>query len=158
MVFEMNYWLFKSEPDVYGIDHLASEPQQQCRWDGIRNYQARNFLRDKVQVGDQVLFYHSSCPRPGVAGMMEVVKAAYPDPAQFDLESDYYDPMATQEKPKWYAVDVKLRKKFARHLPLSALKAHPDLKDMVLFQQGRLSVVPVTIAEWQTIESMIAVD
>lgn len=155
MVFEMNYWLFKSEPDVYGIDHLAAEPLQQCRWDGIRNYQARNFLRDKVQVRDQVLFYHSSCPRPGVAGIMEVVKAAYPDPAQFDLESDYLDPKATQEKPQWYAVDVKLRKKFAQHLPLSALKAHPDLKDMMLFRQGRLSVVPVTMAEWQTIESMV---
>lgn len=155
MVDEMNYWLFKSEPDVYGIDHLAAEPRQQCRWDGIRNFQARNLLRDRVQVGDQVLFYHSGCPRPGIAGLMEIVKAGYADPAQFDSASSHYDPKATQENPRWYAVDVKLRKKFAQPVPLTALKANPDLKNMILFQQGRLSVVPVTTAEWQTIESMI---
>ncbi|TNE76442.1 MAG: EVE domain-containing protein [Gammaproteobacteria bacterium] len=150
----MNYWLFKSEPDVYGIDHLAAEPGQQCRWDGIRNYQARNHLRDTVAVGDQVLFYHSSCPRPGVAGIMEVVKAAYPDPSQFDMENDYYDPKATQEKPRWFAVDVKLVKKFAQLLPLSELKAQPQLEEMALFKQGRLSIVPLTEKEWRTIRSL----
>lgn len=158
MVFRMNYWLFKSEPDVYGIDHLAVEPQQQCRWDGIRNYQARNHLRDRVQVGNKVLFYHSGCPRPGVAGIMRIVKAGYPDPAQFDVESNDYDPKATAENPRWYVVEVKLLKKFAQLLPLSALKANPNLKDMTLFKQSRLSVVPLATEEWQTIESMAGVD
>ncbi|WP_461480888.1 EVE domain-containing protein [Porticoccus sp.] len=150
----MNYWLFKSEPDVYGIDQLAKAPGQRCRWDGIRNYQARNHLRDDVKVGDLILFYHSSCPRPGVAGVMEVVQAAYPDPAQFDPESDYHDPKATEENPRWYALDVKLVKKFAQLLPLSELKAQPQLADMALFKQGRLSVVPLTEAEWRTILSL----
>jgi len=150
----MHYWLFKSEPDVYGINHLAAEPGQQCRWDGIRNYQARNFLRDGVAVGDRVFFYHSSCPRPGIAGVMEVVRAAYPDPAQFDPESDDFDPGATPEKPRWYAVDVKLVGRFARIVPLSELKAHPALAEMRLFKQGRLSVVPLTATEWRTIQSM----
>lgn len=150
----MNYWLFKSEPDVYGIDHLASEYNQQSAWDGIRNYQARNHLRDDVKVGDQVLFYHSSCPHPGAVGVMEVVRAAYPDPAQFDPENGYYDPKATADNPRWYAVDVKLIRKFSRVLPLSKLKKLPVLAEMQLFKQGRLSVVPLTESEWQIITSL----
>ncbi|WP_461521360.1 EVE domain-containing protein [Porticoccus sp.] len=150
----MNYWLFKSEPDVYGIDSLASEPNQQCLWDGVRNYQARNHLRDRVQPGDQVLFYHSSCGTPGVAGIMEVTKAAYPDPAQLDPENGYYDPKATADNPRWYVVDVKLVRKFSRLLPLSKLKKQPALADMQLFKQGRLSVVPLTKTEWLTILSL----
>ncbi|MEZ5528746.1 MAG: EVE domain-containing protein [Porticoccaceae bacterium] len=150
----MNHWLFKSEPDVYGIDHLAAEPGQQGRWDGIRNYQARNHLKDTVEVGDQVLFYHSSCPQPGVAGVMEVTKAAYPDPAQFDPGSDYYDPKATQEKPRWYAVDVKLVRRFPKVIASTLMKQQPLLSGMQMFKQGRLSVVPLTETEWQTVLSM----
>ena len=150
----MNYWLFKSEPDEYGIDHLAAEPKKRTLWDGIRNYQARNLLRDKVQVGDQVFFYHSSCKNIGIAGTMKVVKAAYPDPGQFDPDNKYFDPKASPENPRWFAVDVQLVKKFPNFIPRAALKENPALSNMVLLQKGRLSIQPVTAKEWQAILKM----
>lgn len=145
----MNYWLFKSEPDEYSIDDLASESGQTGRWDGIRNYQARNFLRDSVAVGDGVLFYHSACKVPAVVGTAEVVKAAYPDPVQFDPESPYFDPRASADAPRWYCVDLRWRSKFARPVPLAQIKADPLLQEMVLVKQGRLSIQPVEKGEWE---------
>ncbi|WP_346838650.1 EVE domain-containing protein [Microbulbifer sp. SAOS-129_SWC] len=150
----MNYWLFKSEPDEYSIDDLAAEPGQTGRWDGIRNYQARNFLRDAVAAGDAVLFYHSACKVPAVVGSAEVVRAAYPDPAQFDPESKYFDPKASADKPRWFCVDIRFRARFARPLPLAEIKQNPQLADMVLVKQGRLSIQPVTAAEWTTIVAL----
>lgn len=147
----MNYWLFKSEPDEYSISDLATEQGQTGRWDGIRNYQARNFLRDRVREGDGVLFYHSACKVPAVVGTAEVVRAAYPDPAQFDPESKYFDPKATQEQPRWYCVDIRWRSEFARPVPLAEIKANASLAEMALVKQGRLSIQPVREGEWQTI-------
>lgn len=147
----MSYWLFKSEPDQYSIDDLANESAGWGRWDGVRNYQARNLLRDQVKAGDGVLFYHSSCRVPGVAGTAQVVKAAYPDPAQFDPNSDWYDAKATPQNPRWFCVDVACQKKFSRVVTLQELKSDSQLEEMVLLRQGRLSVQPVTAAEWQRI-------
>ncbi|MFI2811866.1 MULTISPECIES: EVE domain-containing protein [Microbulbifer] len=145
----MNYWLFKSEPDEYSLQDLAAEPDRTGRWDGIRNYQARNFLRDRVREGDGVLFYHSACRVPAVVGTAVVVREAYPDPAQFDPESAYFDPKATQEKPRWFCVDIRWQGEFARPVPLATIKADPDLQEMVLVKQGRLSVQPVAAGEWR---------
>lgn len=150
----MKYWLFKSEPDEYSIDDLAAEKKATGRWDGIRNYQARNILRDDVSVGDQLLFYHSSCAVPGVAGTAEVVTAAYPDPAQFDTASDYYDAKATTDNPRWFCVDVRFLQKFAQPLSLKQIKSEPALANMVLLKQGRLSVQPVTAREWKLITGL----
>lgn len=147
----MNYWLFKSEPDEYSIDHLAKEPQGFGRWDGIRNYQARNILRDEVQVGDGVLFYHSRCKVPGVVGIARVTASGYADPAQFDAESPYFDAKSTEAAPRWYCVDVAFVEKFCTVVSLKVIKQHPDLTAMVLVKQGRLSVQPVTAKQWQTI-------
>jgi len=147
------YWLFKTEPDEFSIDDLEADGTA-C-WDGIRNYQARNFLRDKVTVGDSVFIYHSSCARPGIAGQAEVIKAAYPDPAQFDAESRYYDAKATKNNPRWFCVDVCWRATFAEVLPLAQLKQLPALADMLLLKQGRLSVQPVTAEQWRLIEGII---
>ena len=144
----MAYWLFKSEPDEYSIDDLQAEPAGFGVWDGIRNYQARNFLRDQVAVGDGVLFYHSSCKQVGIVGTAEVVKAGYPDPAQFDPENDYFDPKATPEAPRWYCVDIRYRSRFNSLIPLAELRTIPTLADMVLLNQGRLSVQPVKPDEW----------
>ena len=145
----MNYWLFKSEPDEFGIDDLAVAKVQ--RWDGIRNYQARNLLRDEVAVGDQVLIYHSSCKEVGVAGIAEVVSAPYPDPLQFDPESPYFDPKSSPDNPRWVSVDITFVEKLPRVLRLQAIKAMPELAEMVLIRQGRLSVQPVRKPEWQAI-------
>ena len=147
----MNFWLFKSEPDEYSIQDLAAEPGHTGRWDGIRNYQARNFLRDQVQEGDGVLFYHSACKVPAIVGIAEVVRAAYADPAQFDPESKYFDPKASGDQPRWYCVDVRWQSDFARAVPLAEIKQNPELADMVLVKQGRLSIQPVTPQEWKTI-------
>jgi predicted RNA-binding protein with PUA-like domain len=144
----MAYWLFKSEPDEYSIDDLQAEPTGFGVWDGIRNYQARNFLRDQVAVGDGVLFYHSSCKQVGIVGTAEVVKAGYPDPAQFDPENDYFDPKATPKAPRWYCVDIRYRSRFNSLIPLAELRTIPTLADMVLLNQGRLSVQPVKPDEW----------
>ncbi|MFD1215835.1 MULTISPECIES: EVE domain-containing protein [Microbulbifer] len=150
----MNHWLFKSEPDEYSIDDLKAEPRRTGRWDGIRNYQARNFLRDKVAVGDGVLFYHSACKIPAVVGAAKVVRAAYPDPAQFDPESKYFDPKATRDKPRWFCVDIQWQSQFAHPVPLKVIKQDPALEEMVLVRQGRLSIQPVTEQEWRRIEKL----
>ncbi|HSX85962.1 MAG TPA: EVE domain-containing protein [Cellvibrio sp.] len=148
------YWLFKAEPDVYGIEHLAAEKKQTGRWDGIRNYQARNFLRDQVALDDEVLLYHSHCKQIGIVGTARVVKTAYADPTQFNPESDYYDPKASPDKPRWFSVDICLQEKFSRIILLAEIKQQPQLAEMVLLKQGRLSIQPVTPKEWKTILGM----
>lgn len=148
------YWLFKAEPDVYGIDHLAAEKKQTGRWDGIRNYQARNFLRDHIGLNDDVLLYHSHCKQIGIVGVARIVKTAYPDPTQFDPESDYYDPKADPDKPRWFSVDICLQERFPRTIALAEIKKQPMLSDMVLLKQGRLSIQPVTPEEWKIILEM----
>lgn len=146
----MNYWLFKSEPDAFSIDDLANRTNQTEHWDGIRNYQARNFLRDKVQQGDQVFIYHSSCKNVGIAGLAEVVKAAYPDHTQFDPESNYYDPKSDPENPRWFMVDVKFVAKFKQILSLKNIKNMPEITELGLVKKGhRLSIMPVTKAEFE---------
>ncbi|MCB1695073.1 MAG: EVE domain-containing protein [Pseudomonadales bacterium] len=152
----MHYWIFKSEPDEFGIDHLAAQKNQTARWDGIRNYQARNNLRDLVRQGDGVLFYHSSCRDIGVAGSMEVVKPAYPDPAQFDPDSRYYDARASPEVPRWYCVDVRLVEKFPALVTTRMLKANPVTAQLSIFKQGRLSIAPVSAAQWKAVAKMRA--
>lgn len=155
----MQYWLFKSEPDEYGIEDLAAEPDGIGVWNGIRNYQARNLLRDAVEKGDQVFFYHSSCKQVGIAGSMQVVRAGYPDPAQFDQSNTYFDAKASEDAPRWYCVDVQFAQKFGRVVALSELKelaAKDDspLADMVLLNQSRLSIQPVTKSQWDCIMAL----
>jgi predicted RNA-binding protein with PUA-like domain len=147
----VNYWIFKSEPDEFGIDHLAAKKNQTARWDGIRNYQARNNLRDRVKTGDLVLFYHSSCKHTGVAGSMEVVKAAYPDPAQFDPESPYFDAKSSPGNPRWYCVDVRLVEVFPEVISSKALKANPETAELAIFRQSRLSIAPLSAAQWRAV-------
>ena len=149
------YWLFKAEPHIYGIDHLAAAPDKTGRWDGIRNYQARNFLRDQVALGDEVFIYHSSCKNVGIVGTAKVVKTAYPDPTQFNPESDYHDPKSTAENPRWVSVDIQLTKVFPRLIPLAEIKAQPSLENMVLIKQSRLSTQPVTKEEWKIINALL---
>ncbi len=150
----MNYWIFKSEPDAFGIDHLAAEEKQIARWDGIRNYQARNNLRDLVKKQDLVLFYHSSCKQIGIAGTMEVVKAAYPDPAQFDPGSKYYDGKSEPDNPRWYCVDVRLVEKFPQVVSTKILKADPITAELSIFKQGRLSIAPASKKQWQAVQRL----
>jgi len=151
----MAYWLFKSEPSTFGIDHLSALPKQTDHWDGVRNYQARNMLRDQIKQGDQVFFYHSNCDIPGIVGTAKVVKSGYVDHTQFDPESGYYDPKATVDKPRWYMVDVQFVKKFKAVIPLTLLKTLPALENMPLVQKGnRLSVMPVSQAEWDVIMAL----
>lgn len=147
----MAFWLFKSEPDEYSIDHLQGEIDSIGRWDGIRNYQARNLIRDQIQPDDQVLFYHSSCKNVGVAGTAKVVSTPYPDPLQFDPESKYYDPKSSPENPRWVCVDIQYQRHCNRFVPLSEIKQCQELEDMVLVKQGRLSIQPVKNSEWKTI-------
>jgi predicted RNA-binding protein with PUA-like domain len=147
----MAYWLMKSEPDEVSFDDVLAAPRKTVAWFGVRNYQARNFMRDQMKVGDGVLFYHSSCAIPGVAGIAEVASAPYPDASQFDNKSPYYDPKATQENPRWISVDVKATGE-GRFLPLSEMRTMPALEDMVLLQKGsRLSITPVTASQWKAI-------
>ena len=149
----MAYWLMKSEPDEVSIDDLVRD--KRVPWFGVRNYQARNFMRDEMRVGDGVLFYHSSCPEPGVAGLAEVCSAAYPDATQFDPKSKYFDPKSTRESPRWMNVDVKAVRK-TRLLPLSEMREIKALADMRLLQRGnRLSITPVTAAEWRTVTRLL---
>jgi predicted RNA-binding protein with PUA-like domain len=147
----MNYWLMKSEPDEVSIDDVMAAPGHTVVWFGVRNYQARNFMRDAMQPGDGVLFYHSSCAQPGVAGLAEVASTPYPDPTQFEPGGHYYDPKATQEQPRWISVDVRGTKKTAL-LPLAEMRTMAALEDMLLLKKGsRLSITPVTKAQWQAI-------
>src|SRR5512139_2051576 len=154
----MSYWLMKSEPDEFSIDDLVRAPGKTTPWFGVRNYQARNYMRDAMRVGDGVLFYHSSCEVPGIAGLAEVASAPRPDETQFDPKSPYFDPKATRASPRWVLVDVKLVRK-TRLLPLDELRSHPQLADMVILRRGnRLSVTPVTAAEWKHIGKLLARD
>ncbi len=145
------YWLMKSEPSCFSIEDLAMRPQQTEAWDGVRNYQARNFLCS-MQKGDLAFFYHSSCPTPGIVGFTKIVKSAYPDKTAFQVADHHYDPKSMVTKPRWYAVDVQLIKIFKSIISLEQLKKQPSLKNMRLLQKGnRLSVMPLTQIEWQTI-------
>jgi predicted RNA-binding protein with PUA-like domain len=154
----MRYWLMKSEPADVSIDDLATFPDQSVAWYGVRNYQARNFMRDQMTVGDGVLFYHSNCKVPGIAGIARVSSTAYPDAKQFDKSSKYFDEKATQEQPRWFNVDVQLVRKIAL-IPLSELRLHPDLARMRTLQQGnRLSITPLDPAEWKYITTKLAHD
>ena len=151
----MQYWLMKSEPDEVSIDDVMSAPDQTTPWFGVRNYQARNFMRDGMQDGDGVLFYHSSCPEPGIAGLAHVVGGPYPDATQFDKKSKYYDPKATPEQPRWISVDVKGTQK-TRLLSLAEMRTIPALEEMVVLQKGsRLSITPVTPAQWKAIVKLL---
>ena len=152
----MNYWLMKSEPDTFGIDHLAKKPKQTAGWDGVRNFQARNYLRE-MAVGDLVFFYHSSTEIPGIVGIAKVVREAYPDSTAFDKKNDHYDADSDPDKPRWYQVDVQLVSKFDRVISLEELRTHASgkLKEMVVLKRGnRLSITPVTKSEWTFIESL----
>jgi predicted RNA-binding protein with PUA-like domain len=150
----MNHWLFKSEPDTFGIDALAKSPKHTAAWDGVRNYQARNMLRDSIKKGDLAFFYHSSCDVPGIAGIISITRGGYPDATAFDPKHHHYDADSKQETPRWYVVDVKLVRKLKRVITLDELRAHADraLKDFVLLRRGnRLSVMPVTKKDWDFI-------
>jgi predicted RNA-binding protein with PUA-like domain len=145
----------KSEPDVFSIDDLAKAKNQTTGWDGVRNYQARNLLRDEIAVGDGVLFYHSSVDPPAVAGLARVVRAGYPDPTQFDPKSDYYDKDSPRDAPRWFSVDIAFDRRLARPVTLPELRDESALAEMVLLRRGsRLSVQPVTPAEWKRIVAM----
>jgi predicted RNA-binding protein with PUA-like domain len=146
------YWLMKSEPDVFGVDDLRARPKQREPWDGVRNYQARNMLRDEMKVGDLAFFYHSNCKEPGIAGVMKIVRAGYPDDTAMNPESPYYDPKHTAEQPRWYRVDVQFERKLKRVITLDELKQHPELETMALLRKGnRLSIMPVTPRQWDFI-------
>jgi predicted RNA-binding protein with PUA-like domain len=148
----MKYWLFKSEPDVFGIEHLKGLPNQTDHWDGIRNYQARNLLRDDIKQGDKVFFYHSNCKEPAIVGIMQVTRNGYPDHTAFDPEAHYYDPKSDPDNPRWYMVDVKYLRDFKRQVTLSELKKAPQLDGMTLLRRGnRLSVMPVSKDHWDFI-------
>ena len=144
----MRYWLMKSEPDEFSIDDLATAPKQTTPWFGVRNYQARNFMRDQMEVGDKVFFYHSSCPEPGIAGICVVSSPAYPDATQFDRKNPHYDPKSSRDAPRWVNVDVKLVEK-TRLVSLAELRVHRKLAAMRVLQRGnRLSITPVDPKEW----------
>lgn len=149
----MQYWLMKTEPDVFGIDELATAGTEP--WDGVRNYQARNMMRDQMQIGDQVLFYHSNCEMPGIVGIAEIATPGYPDDSAFDPEAKYYDPKSDPAQPRWYRVDVKFVRKLQRTISLAELKEEQVLADMTLVRKGnRLSIMPVTPSEWEHILDM----
>ena len=151
----MNYWLMKSEPSVFSIDDLKSMPQRTEHWDGVRNYQARNMMRDQMQVGDQAFFYHSNCKVPGISGLMEVVRDGYPDHTAFDPGGKYFDEKSDPDNPRWFMVDVRYIRHTRRVIPLSELKAHPQLENMPLVRKGnRLSIMPVSQREWEFILSL----
>ncbi len=148
----MNHWLMKSEPDVFGLAHLHARPKHTAPWDGVRNYQARNFLRDSMQPGDPVLFYHSSCEIPGVAGLAQVASPARPDPTQFDPKSDFHDPGSKPENPRWWLVDVRYVATFPTFVPRTTHRAPPPRQKKRRRAPGnRLSITPVSPAEFQTI-------
>ncbi len=148
----MNYWLMKSEPETFGIDHLQLSNNKTHCWDGVRNYQARNFMRDTMQVGDQAFFYHSNCKIPGIVGIVEIVSESYADHTAFDPESKYYDPKSNHITPRWYMRDIKLVKKLPQIIALSELRANPELSSLLILKTGnRLSITPVTAQQWNAI-------
>lgn len=145
-------WIFKSEPSCYSFSDLVNEPNATAPWEGVRNYQARNYIRDDMKKGDGVLFYHSSCKVPGVAGTAEVVSDPYPDPTQFDPDSDYFDEKATKDNPRWFLVDIKARKEFSQFVELAKMKQTKGLENMVVLRKGnRLSITPVSKDEWDIV-------
>jgi len=147
----VNYWLLKSEPDVFGIDDLADAPQRRTAWDGVRNYQARNFMRE-MRRGDEAFFYHSSCARPGIVGRMRIAREAYPDPTQFDPDDPHFDPRSRSDAPRWSAVDVEFTERFAETITLPRLREEPELAEMLILRRGnRLSVTPLTDTQWQAV-------
>jgi predicted RNA-binding protein with PUA-like domain len=151
----MNYWLMKSEPEECSIDDALAAPKHTVPWTGVRNYQARNFMRDQMKPGDGVLFYHSSCAEPGIAGLAEVASTPYPDPTQFDRRSKYYDAASKREAPRWLLVDIKARRK-TRLVPIGELRSYPQLADMAVLRRGnRLSITPVTTGEWNFIREAV---
>src|SRR3990172_797475 len=148
--FTMNYWLMKSEPSVFGIEHLKLRPARTEPWDGVRNYQARNMLRDQMRKGDQAFFYHSNCEVPGIVGIMEIVKEAYPDTTAFDPNDHHFDPKSDPQKPAWYRVDVRYVRSFKRVISLTELRQYKELADMPLLRRGnRLSIMPVSAPQWR---------
>jgi predicted RNA-binding protein with PUA-like domain len=148
----MQYWLMKSEPDAFSIDDLQAMPKKTEHWDGVRNYQARNMMRDQMKKGDLIFFYHSNCKVPGIVGIAEVVREGYPDFTAFDPESKYYDPKSDADNPRWYMVDVKFKRKTKRVISLEELKGLPQLEGMPLVRKGnRLSVMPVSAEHWKAI-------
>ena len=150
MADDMAYWLMKSEPDAYSIDDLERDGRD--RWDGIRNYQARNMMRDEMRIGDKVLFYHSNCKEPGIVGIMKVASKPHADPTQFDPESKYYDPKSKEEDPRWMLVDVEFVRRLSRTITLAELKEHPGLDGMILLRRGnRLSIMPVDKPHWDLV-------
>jgi predicted RNA-binding protein with PUA-like domain len=152
----MRHWLMKSEPDEVSIDDLARAPRQSTAWFGVRNYLARNYMRDEMRVGDRAFFYHSSCPEPGIAGIVEVSAPAFADATQFDRKSPYFDAKATREAPRWFNVEVKLVEK-TRLVALAELRAAPELANLVTLQRGnRLSITPVSPADWKFIVKLAA--
>ncbi len=153
----MNHWLFKSEPDAFSIDDLAAAPKKTAAWDGVRNFQARNMLRDSMKKGDQGFFYHSSCAVPGVAGLVTVTSEGYPDSTALDPKHPHYDAAATRKEPRWYVVDVKLLRKFKRVITLDELRSHASttLGDLLILRRGnRLSITPVSKKDWDFILSL----
>ena len=148
----MNYWLMKSEPDVFGIDHLAKMPKKTEHWDGIRNYQVRNMMRDEMKKGDLAFFYHSNCMEPGIVGIVRIVNEAYPDFTAFEPSEKYYDPKSNPENPRWLMVDVQFVRKFKRTISLQELKTYKSLTEMIILRRGnRLSITPVSKKHWDFI-------
>ncbi|OAI21168.1 EVE domain-containing protein [Methylomonas lenta] len=148
----MNFWLMKSEPDAFSIDDLAERPEQTEHWDGVRNYQARNMMRDEMKIGDQVFFYHSNCSLPGIVGIAEVVKESQPDFTAFDPNDKHFDPKSNPDKPTWFMVEVKFVRKLLRTISLQELKQKTELADLALVRRGnRLSIMPVGQQQWDFI-------
>ena len=151
----MRYWLMKSEPYEFSVDDFADSPNQTIAWEGVRNYQSRNFMRNQMSIGDQVFFYHSCCKDPGIVAIAAVSKAAYPDATQFNRQSKYFDPKATPDDPRWYNVELTLTRQI-RLIPIKELRHHPELEKMRVLQTGnRLSITPVDPSEWQFIMSIL---
>lgn len=148
----MNYWLMKSEPSTFSIDDLIDKPEQTEHWDGVRNYQARNMMRDDMKIGDRVFFYHSNCDVPGIVGIMEVVKESYPDFTAFDPDDPHFDPKSNPNDPRWFMVNVKFVRKFSRTISLQELKDKEELTELALVRRGnRLSIMPITEQQWNFI-------
>jgi predicted RNA-binding protein with PUA-like domain len=155
----MNYWLMKTEPSTFSIDDLAKAPKRTTCWDGVRNYQVRNMMRDQFAVGDLAFMYHSSCEVPGIVGVMKVVRTGYPDTTAFDRKHAHYDPDSNPEEPRWYMVDVRLEQRFSRAISLDELRTHANqkLRELLILKRGnRLSITPVSAAEWRLICALAA--